>query len=411
VIPDVSPDVSPETDADMDADMTTDLSGGKGGARGADAGGAAAGDTAHACPHCGEAVGPSDQFCENCGGGLRVLRGATADHVVGSASTTCRSCGHDMEAADTDESGDQYCPDCGALRDDGTDHIEIDLGTIAGVSDRGRLHARNEDAMALGIRTATESAPAVLAAVVCDGVSSVERPQLASRAATTSALDVLLTERGSEVTASTHLHTAVAAAAKAISTLPYDSGRGAPSCTLVAALVENAAERSPEVTVAWVGDSRAYWLTAPGAAEHSTVLTTDHSWAVEIVALGELDEAAAAADPRAHAITRWMGADASDAPSVTQLSPAGPGVLLLCSDGLWNYLPEAADLASAAFAAGTSPYEMAAELTQYAIDSGGRDNITVVAVPIAATASGQGSAHGQRSAHAQGSDRPGGGGQ
>jgi serine/threonine protein phosphatase PrpC len=261
------------------------------------------------------------------------------------------------------------------------------------VSDRGRLHARNEDAMALGVRAATDAAPAVLAAVVCDGVSSVERPQLASRAATKSALDVLLTQRGAEVTATTHLHTAVAAAAKAISTLPYDTGRGAPSCTLVAALVEDAPaapEPTPEITVAWVGDSRAYWLTAPGAEEHSAVLTTDHSWAVEIVALGELDEAAAAADPRAHAITRWMGADASDAPSVTQLRPAGPGVLLLCSDGLWNYLPEAADLASAAFAAGASPYEMAAELTQYALDSGGRDNITVVAVPVSASVPGGG---------------------
>ena len=382
----------PEIDAEMDADMTVDMSGGSE-PRTDTTGGGGGLDGVHPCPHCGEAVGPSDQFCENCGGGLRVQRGATADHVVGSTSTRCRSCGHDTDAPDTDEAGDQYCPDCGALRDDGTDHIEIDLGTIAGVSDRGRLHARNEDAMALGVRAATDAAPAVLAAVVCDGVSSVERPQLASRAATTSALDVLLTQRGAEVTATTHLHTAVAAAAKAISTLPYDTGRGAPSCTLVAALVEDAPaepEPTPEITVAWVGDSRAYWLTAPGAEERSTVLTTDHSWAVEIVALGELDEAAAAADPRAHAITRWMGADASDAPSVTQLRPAGPGVLLLCSDGLWNYLPEAADLASAAFAAGASPHEMAAELTQYAIDSGGRDNITVVAVPVSASAPGGG---------------------
>jgi serine/threonine protein phosphatase PrpC/predicted RNA-binding Zn-ribbon protein involved in translation (DUF1610 family) len=385
---DVIPEIDAEIDSEMDADMTVDMSGGPGADDAADSGGRAATGAAHPCPHCGEAVAPSDQFCENCGGGLRVQRGATADHVVGSTSTTCRSCGHDTDAPDTDEAGDQYCPDCGALRDDGTDHIEIDLGTIAGVSDRGRLHARNEDAMALGIRAATAGAPAVVAAVVCDGVSSVERPQLASRTATTSALDVLLTQRGAEVTATTHLHIAVSAAAKAISTLPYDSGRGAPSCTLVAALVEEVPEQIPEITVAWVGDSRAYWLTAPGVEEQSTVLTTDHSWAVEIVALGELDEAAAAADPRAHAITRWMGADASDAPSVTQLRPTGPGVLLLCSDGLWNYLPEAADLASAAFAAGTSPLEMAAELTQYAIDSGGRDNITVVAVPVAASVPG-----------------------
>ncbi len=113
--------------------------------------------------------------------------------------------------------------------------------------------------------------------------------------------------------------------------------------------------RAAQTDGGWVGDSRAYWLGPPGGAAQSSLLTTDHSWAVEIVALGELDEAAAAADPRAHAITRWLGADASDAPSVVELRPAEPGLLLLCSDGLWNYLPDADALASAAYAAGPEP--------------------------------------------------------
>lgn len=337
-------------------------------------------DPNQTCPHCGDRVGATDQFCEGCGGGLRVQRGATADHVGDAVAAVCRSCGHELDEPDPDEPGDQYCPECGALRDDGTDHIEIDLAALAGVSDRGKLHARNEDAMALGERSATPEVPGALAAVVCDGVSSVDRPELASRAATRAALDTLLSQREAGVPATAHLEAAVSAAAKAISALPYDTGRGAPSCTLVAALVEGA-PGAPEITVAWVGDSRAYWLAPPGTSE-SAVLTTDHSWAVEIVALGELDEAAAAADPRAHAITRWMGADASDSPSVVQLRPTEPGLLLLCSDGLWNYLPDAAALASAAYAAGPDPRDVAAELTQYALDCGGRDNITVVLVPV-----------------------------
>ena len=244
--------------------------------------------------------------------------------------------------------------------------------------------------MALGERSATVDVPGALATVVCDGVSSVDRPELASRAATRAALDALLTQRGDAISARTHVEAAVSAAAKAIAALPYDSGRGAPSCTLVAALVEG-----PHLTVAWVGDSRAYWLSPPGGAAQSSLLTTDHSWAVEIVALGELDEATAAADPRAHAITRWMGADASDAPSVVELRPAEPGLLLVCSDGLWNYLPDADALASAAYAAGPEPRDMAAELTQYALDCGGRDNITVVVVPVplrASTGAGGGGA-------------------
>ena len=69
-------------------------------------------------------------------------------------------------------------------------------------------------------------------------------------------------------------------------------------------------------------------------------LTSDHSWAEEEVRAGRLSRAAAEADGRAHAITRWLGADAStqDFP-VQTLRPANAGHLVLCTDGLWNYLP------------------------------------------------------------------------
>ena len=61
-----------------------------------------------------------------------------------------------------------------------------------------------------------------------------------------------------------------------------------------------------------------------------------------MVASGMLNEAEAMASPQAHVITRWLGAD-SPSPQRTSRSssPAGPGVVLVCSDGLWNYLPEA----------------------------------------------------------------------
>ena len=61
----------------------------------------------------------------------------------------------------------------------------------------------------------------------------------------------------------------------------------------------------------------------------------------------------------------------------------GRGVLLLCSDGLWNYRPEAAELAAMAMpAALTRPLDAAADLAKFALDSGGLDNITVVIIPF-----------------------------
>jgi serine/threonine protein phosphatase PrpC len=153
----------------------------------------------------------------------------------------------------------------------------------------------------------------------------------------------------------------------------------APSCTLVCAVA-----RAGEITVGWVGDSRAYWLAPPDAAEPARIVTADHSWAAQMVAAGVLDEAAAMRDRRAHALTRWLGAGGSTEAEVATLRPAADGALLLCSDGLWNYLPDAADLASVALPelAGGGPIAAAEALTALALDAGGRDNITVVVMPV-----------------------------
>jgi serine/threonine protein phosphatase PrpC len=89
----------------------------------------------------------------------------------------------------------------------------------------------------------------------------------------------------------------------------------------------------------------------------------------------------------AHTITRWLGADSEPKPwsdsSVQTITLVGPGSLVMCSDGLWNYLPEAVDIAR--FCAGTDPVAAARALTEYALQAGGDDNITVTVIPIGGT--------------------------
>jgi PPM family protein phosphatase len=252
-----------------------------------------------------------------------------------------------------------------------TDRIETDLETVAGVTDRGHTHERNEDAMALGLLP-----EGTVAAVVCDGVSTSIEPQQASRTAADTALDVLLT---STAPALERLDAAVLAASSAVEELGRAGDPRAPSCTLVCAWA-----RPGEITVGWVGDSRAYWLAPPDAAEPARPITTDHSWAAQMVAAGVLDEAAAMRDPRAHAITRWLGAGGATQADVVTLHPTGPGALLLCTDGLWNYLPGAAELAAVALRelADGGAIAAAEALTTLALDAGGRDNITVVVIPF-----------------------------
>jgi serine/threonine protein phosphatase PrpC len=328
-------------------------------------------------------VDDDHRFCENCGHDLWLRSGGAPRRQAG----PCPGCGANGATSalgangfGVDEAGEDYCGTCGLRRSDGTEHVEADLGRLAGVSDRGLVHVRNEDAMAVGVVAAPDG-PALVAAVVCDGVSTVDAPELASRAGADAALERLLSPGGPDMRA------AIGRAADAVAALADGSHghfRNPPSCTLVAAVVEPDEEDRVTITIGWVGDSRAYWLAAPDAAEPARLLTVDHSWAVEMVAAGVLDARTALADRRAHAITRWLGAGGEPEPDVVTLSPAGPGLLLLCSDGLWNYYPRPEDLAAAALPllARGGPGAVARELTTLALNAGGRDNVTVVAVPI-----------------------------
>jgi serine/threonine protein phosphatase PrpC len=66
---------------------------------------------------------------------------------------------------------------------------------------------------------------------------------------------------------------------------------------------------------------------------------------------------------------------------VVTLVPEESGIVLLCSDGLWNYLPEVEDL-DAVRPRGTTPLGVARELTAAALRAGGHDNITVVVIEV-----------------------------
>lgn len=309
-----------------------------------------------ACPACALPVYPDEDYCEACGQRLD--------------APVARRC---PECSSTAISEDGYCDHCGLRQPDGTDHTELEVAGAAGVSDRGKRHTRNEDAMALA-----ETAGGVVA-VVCDGVSSSSRPEDASRIAADTGAAALAEARASGAGPEPATRTAAARAAEAVARLDAHNGETTqptaepPSCTYVSAMTHGSS-----VTVGWIGDSRAYWLAGDGGQR----LTDDDSWAGQMVSSGALTAEEAERHPNAHVITAWLGADADDpAPHVRTFTPDGPGVLLVCSDGLWNYYPEAEALA-AALPSSAGPLEAARTLTGLANDAGGRDNITVVVIPF-----------------------------
>jgi PPM family protein phosphatase len=320
------------------------------------------------CPSCGEPVGAKDRFCEGCGTSLLVTRTPVGGPLAArQPGTPCAGCGGANVGADG------FCEDCGRAQPGGRDRMESDLTLVAGISDKGKRRARNEDSMAFG--TTVGATPAV-AAVVCDGVATSDRADNASQLAVDEALGVLLDAAVEGKDAEGATRAAVARAIEVVAAIADPSVPGtAPSCTFVSAVVT-----PTEVTVGWVGDSRAYWLAPEGARR----LTIDDTVATELVAEGMSEEEAMAVH-QAHALSKWIGADAGDIePRTLTFAPEGPGLVLLCSDGLWNYLPEPRALVDGLPAA---PAEVellpaANDLTRIALELGGHDNITTVLVPF-----------------------------
>ncbi|OLF19439.1 PP2C family protein-serine/threonine phosphatase [Actinophytocola xanthii] len=284
------------------------------------------------------------------------------------ADGPCVACGQDVGA-------DGTCATCGRVQPGGRDRMEAHLGQVVGISDKGRRRERNEDSMAFA---AVGGEQPVVVAVVCDGVATSDRAENASQRAVDEAVAVLLESAlaGGEAEAATR--EAVAKAIAGVTALADPTVPGtAPSCTFVSAVVTRTS-----VTVGWVGDSRAYWLATDGARG----LTVDDTVASELVAEGMSEEEAMSVH-QAHALSKWIGADAGQvAPRTVTVTPEGPGLVLLCSDGLWNYLPEASALVGAlpGEPAEVDPMAAAAQLTTVALELGGHDNITTVLVPFPA---------------------------
>ncbi len=221
-------------------------------------------------------------------------------------------------------------------------------------TDAGRQRAGNED-------SSYASAPVF---VLADGMGGAQSGEVASQIAV-DAFAQGLPETG---TAEERLSVVVQRANREIHERSQkeleNAGMGT---TITAALLGG-----DSVAIAHVGDSRAYLLRDGELSR----LTEDHSLVEELVRGGKLTEDEAFEHPQRSVITRAVGIE----PIVeidTWTYPLRPGdVVLLCSDGLTDMLPEpevqrlllaAEDLGRAAD-----------DLVGAANAAGGRDNITVV---------------------------------
>ncbi|MDK2463246.1 MAG: protein phosphatase 2C domain-containing protein, partial [Candidatus Korarchaeota archaeon] len=124
---------------------------------------------------------------------------------------------------------------------------------------------------------------------------------------------------------------------------------------------------------AHVGDSRLYVVRRDGTIER---VTRDHSVVADLLERGLITEEEARRHPQRHVITRAVGVYASANPDVGAVRLEPGDYVLLCSDGLTDFVSDA-EIAEVVLGSG-SPEEAAESLVDLALERGGRDNVTVV---------------------------------
>ena len=249
-------------------------------------------------------------------------------------------------------------------------------GDVACASHIGLRHETNQDAAALGI----DGSGHHIVLVVADGVSSTEGAEECARVASHTARDYLAAtmDQGLPINDDDTVTLFERTFQKAHEAVVSGSGP-IGACTLAAAVATH-----DRIVVGNIGDTRTYWFPDDGDPIR---LSIDDSMAQAQMDLG-LSREEAERGMGAHAITKWIGASATDvAPRVMAYQPQQSGWLLVCSDGLWNHVPDAGDfarlMADPVSKAHTddhghaSPAGVANGLIAHANNCGGHDNITV----------------------------------
>jgi PPM family protein phosphatase len=235
----------------------------------------------------------------------------------------------------------------------------------AGRSDIGKRRTVNEDSVLVG--------PPVFA--VADGMGGHAAGDKAS-AAVVERLASLRADADHGYLDVDRLEGALTAAADDIDVFAAHIPIGAGTTVTGAVLALKDGE--PHFGVFNIGDSRVY-LWADG--EFSRV-TTDHSVVQEMVDAGLLHADDAENHPDSNVITRAVGFRDDPRPDLWML-PVKPGMrLLLCSDGLTKEVSD--KHIRALLEAGATAAETADELMDAALAAGGRDNVTVVVIDVAA---------------------------
>ena len=242
-----------------------------------------------------------------------------------------------------------------------------------GISDKGIIRKNNQDCFTV---KSCESRSCIIA-VLCDGMGGAQAGGIASELANREFTDYVYSRLTSRTNKNPDLKSVLLTACAKANSEAYDyslfdislNGMGT---TIVGGIIKD----NGEVKLINVGDSRAYHFSASEGTVQQ--ITTDHSLVEDLVSSGVLSREQARVHKQKNIITRAIGTEDTVTADYFETVLAYGDMLLLCSDGLSNYVSDAEMLA--AFQENSEPESFCSRMLSLTYEKGAGDNVTLVSV-------------------------------
>lgn len=245
-----------------------------------------------------------------------------------------------------------------------------ELRVIVGAgTDTGSVREQNEDAVYVSDANHDAATENGILVAVADGMGGYQRGEVASRLA----IDTLRDEYFASDVGPTDIPIRLKQAFRKANELIFANGSAEGEQNMMGTTLVAAVIRGNDLTVANVGDSRAYLVRA----DRLTQITRDHSLVAEQVAAGAMTEQEARESQHRNIITRALGHRQRVDVDIFEIRLLPEDRLLLTTDGLHDYVDEE-EMVSTVLS--RHPEDASRDLVSLALEHESNDNVTAVVV-------------------------------
>jgi len=239
---------------------------------------------------------------------------------------------------------------------------------ISSKTDKGKVRLSNQDSF----YTVSLSDSCVFA-IVCDGMGGANAGNVASETATKIISDYVkrsIDKNMDSRSLALMLQSSIVTANAEI----YEMAQKSSALSGMGTTVVSAVVKDNVAVICSAGDSRAYLIN-----DEISQITRDHSVVQSLVETGKLTEKEAKVHPNKNVITKALGVEENILCDYYEVKVKEGDNILLCSDGLTNFVDNSQILEQFKNENGS---DIAENLVNIANGNGGGDNITAVVISI-----------------------------